>query len=401
MQMQLRTDAIGSVRYDKVLSALLFLYCLAMPFEEALVFSFGGIMKLIGFAVIGWCLLAHYKTTIKVRNLHLILPFFWWFIFSILSAVWSKDHTWWWYFIKVYASQILLVLVIASYQQFVNVEYLKNGVVSGAVIAAAIIVFLPTSSMLTEEGRRTIIIFDNQFDPNILASIMMMALIITLDRIFEKKKNKLLMVMAALILLGILLTGSRGALISTVVGVVVYFMLRVKDRKLRRNALLIALAAVAAIAIVVTFLPEELISSRFTWESIFGFDEYEEGSHNRWTIWEHALPLSLNAPILGYGCGNFFYAIATVYRETASHNLYILLLIEGGIVGLSIFSFGLLRLFRASCKVQGHFLISVLVALGVMSLTLDAVTYKYFWIGIIVAVLSLRTDGAASKATAA
>ncbi len=392
MQIQLKTDAIGNTQYDKVLSMLLFVYCLALPFEEALVFSFGGIMKLIGVAVIGWCLLAHSKETIKVWDLRLVLPFFWWFLFSIVSVLWSKDYSWWWYFVKVYASQILFLLLIVSYQRFVDLEYMKNGIVVGAAIAAAILIFMPTSTMLTEEGRRTMILFGNEFDPNILASIMMIALIITMDRIFQKKRMSLIL-LAAMMLLGILLTGSRGGLISTVVGVVVYLLMCAKDRKARRNVIVTAMAAMAVVAIVVSFLPENLISSRFTWESILGFDEYEEGGHNRWTIWENALPLFLNSPIWGYGCGNFFYAIATVYRECASHNLYILLLIEGGLLGLGVFISGLRRIFKAAWTYKQYAIIAMLFCVGIMSLSLDAATNKFFWVSLVIAVLTSSKQG--------
>ena len=389
MRLRLKTGAIGNAQYDKVLSALLFLYCAAMPFEEALAFSFGGILKIIGFLVIGWCLLAHYKTRIRLRKLFFVLPFFWWFMFSLLSVAWSKDHTWWWYFIKTYASQIILLMTIVSYRQFVNLEHLKNGVVTGAVIAAAVLIVMPMASTLTEDGRRTMIVFGNELDPNILAAVMMVALIITVERIIQKRSGTLLIVLAAFILLGILLTGSRGGLIATAVGGVTYLVINVKNGKIRNKVMLLTLAAVIAVAIVVALLPDQLISSRFSWKSLFGFDEYESGAHNRWTIWKYALPLSLNAPIVGYGCGGFFYAIATVYRQTASHNLYILLLIEGGLVGLSLFVAGLLRIFRSACKHKNHAMIALLMSVGVMSLTLDAISTKFFWMALIIATLTL------------
>lgn len=389
MRLQLRTGAIGSVQYDSVLSSLLFLYCLALPFEEALTFSFGGLLKIIGILVIGWCLVAHYRTPIKMRNLHIVMPFFWWFVLAAVSVVWSKDHTWWWYFIKLYASQIILMLTIASYQQFIDLEYIKNGVVTGAVISAAVLTFLPTTSMLTSDGRRTMIVFGNDLDPNILAAIMMIALIITAERIIQKQNNRLLIGLAAFLLLGILLTGSRGGVISTAIAGITYFFLAVKDRRVRRKVMLLTLVAVVAIIIIFLFLPESLVGSRFTWKHLFGFDEYESGAHNRWTIWKHALPLSLNAPLLGYGCGGFFYAIATVYRKTASHNLYILLLIEGGIVGLSLFAAGQWRAFKAVRKHKNCAITTLLLSVGVMSLTLDAISTKFFWISLIIAILSV------------
>lgn len=400
MRLRLRTGATGSAQYDKPLSLLLFIYCLALPFEEALTFSFGGILKIIGFLVVGWCIIAHYKTPIKIRKLRIVLPFLWWFIFSAVSIIWCKDYTWWWYFIKLYASQIVLVLTITSYQQFVDLAYIKNGVVTGAVISAAVLAFLPTTSMLTADGRRTMIVFGNELDPNILAAIMMIALIITAERIIQKQNNRLQIGMAAFLLLGILLTGSRGGVISTAVGGITYFLLSVKDRKVRRKVMLLASAVLMAIIIIFPFLPENLVGSRFTWKHLFGFDEYESGAHNRWTIWEHALPLSLNKPVFGYGCGSFFYAISTVYRKTASHNLYVLLLIEGGIVGLSLFAAGQWRAFKTARKHRNYAVITLLLSVGVMSLTLDAISAKFFWISLLIAILSFGDSKGSYQAQA-
>ena len=60
----------------------------------------------------------------------------------------------------------------------------------------------------------------------------------------------------------------------------------------------------------------------------------------------------MKSPIIGYGSGNFFSAIATVYKECASHNMYILLLVEEGLVGLLIFGCGLFGIFKQLYKKQ-------------------------------------------------
>lgn len=388
MRMRLKTGAIGNKQDGNVLSLLLFIYCMALPFEEALTFSFGGILKIIGFLVIGWCFIAYYKTPIRLRKLHVIWPFLLWFGYSVISFFWCNDYSWWWYFIKLYFSQILLILMVTVFQQFVNLEYIKNGVVTGALISAAVLIFLPTTSMLTVDGRRTMIVFGNEIDPNILSAIMMIALIITVERALKKQNDRLLMAMAIFLLMGILLTGSRGGVISTAVGIIVYFFLSFKERKVRRKAILIALAVLIATMIIIPFLPKNLIGSRFAWKNLLGLEEYEMGAHNRWTIWSYALPLALNKPVLGYGCGNFFYAISSVYRKTASHNLFVLLLIESGIVGLSLFVTGLWRIFRTVRKQKDHSTIALLSSVGVMCLTLDAISAKFFWISLIIAILS-------------
>lgn len=385
---QLKTDVTGNTHYDKILSSLLFIYCLALPFEEALASSLGSILRILGILIIGYCFIVYTRHVYKMIDLRLFSPFLFWILFSFISVMWSKDFAWWLYFFKIYIVQIIFVVVILIYNKFINIDYIANGLISGALVASSLLVFMPSASVLSDDGRRSIILFGKAFDPNIVASIIILGMFFAIGKIFNNRKNiKVLLLIVAFLAIGMLFTGSRGALISFVISFGLLLLRQVKDRKaIKRTRIIIALC-VGIVIIALIVLPPELLLSRFSKETLFGINEYQNGVHNRYTIWQRAATLIKDAPIIGYGCGNFFSAIATVYKQSASHNLYILLIIENGIIGLAIFSFGLIRILKVLYHKHLYFIFAMLLSVCIMALTLDTITYKYFWVCIMTSIM--------------
>lgn len=390
MQNQLKTDVTGKTKYDIILSALMFLYCLSLPFEEALAFSFGSILRVFGIFIILYCFFKYISEPIKGSTINLLAPFVIWLFFAGISLLWCKDSSWWVYFFKIYLVQIVFVFVVVSFSAHINFEYIKYGLIMGGVIASAMLILMPSSSALTEEGRRTIIVFGKVFDPNIVASIIILGLFMTIEKFFSQKSRKKSYIFLMIILvIGMLYTGSRGALISCVAGFGIQLLLEMKKKQYKKRALFMLLLSVVIVIIALAVLPPELILSRFSKETLFGVNELENGSHNRYTIWKYALNLVSGSPIIGYGCGNFFAAIATVYKQCASHNLYILLIVENGIVGFAVFVYGLAKLLIGTYRGQLYSVFGMFLSICVMALTLDSITYKYFWVAIIVAAISI------------
>ena len=398
MQQQLKTVVTGNKpqslqKFDIVLSMLLFLYCALLPFEEALATSFGSILRLLGIVIIGYCIIIYHSYKVNISTFRLLVPFALWMIFSVVSIIWSADIDWWIYFTMIYLLQFAFVLFVVAYYKQVNIRYLQNGLIVGATIASAVMIFMPQFSQITKDGRRTVIILGQELDPNIVATIIMIGLFACLGSIFAKKKRGILHTMLVIFLgAGMLFTGSRGALISFVVGFGVLLFLEMRNRGSRKYVLALIMLVVITAIIALKFMPEELLTSRFSQESILGFDEYKRGSHNRYTIWLHALELFIQSPVIGYGSGNFFNAITTVYEECASHNMYILILIEEGIIGLAIFGYGLLMLFKQLYKKQLYVTFGMFSSICVMAMTLDSITTKYFWVAVIIVLISINSS---------
>lgn len=175
----------------------------------------------------------------------------------------------------------------------------------------------------------------------------------------------------------ILLTASRGAFLSAVVALMIvpWTLGRVRLRtKVGLGAL-----AVGSLVLASSFVPEESLerirSTRADIEAgYFG---------GRINIWMAGLEVAREHPLAGVGAGAFGAAIApTLHREWGSHQTYLEILVEQGIVGLLL----LLAMVAAVIKplrhlppLQRRFGIVLLATLAVSSISLHLGNRKQFW----------------------
>lgn len=359
-----------------------------MPFEEVLAGSFGSILKWIGVALMIFAVV--YMRGICISKEWLFLAV--WFVYCVISGLWAKSDYWWEYFIKIYANQFAFAFILGQMpSEFVELKYAKKGMLAGTILAAGLLIFSPTTSAYIE-GRRTIVLWGTHMDPNILAAVFVMGLYALLALKSESKRkgipfNIMFCLAFAMIVFGIVYTGSRGGLIALMVSLLVLFIMTNKKALKKKRTILILIGACILIICVLLFVPEDYLTSRFSWSNILGINDYKNGAHNRYTIWMRSWELFKRNPIIGYGCGNFFSAIANVYKQCAAHNLVVLSLVEYGVLGsIPLFAFLILtirKLYRSGNKVA----FSMLIAILIISLSLDSLPYKYFWVTIIVSYL--------------
>lgn len=367
-----------------ILTAVLSLYCVLLPFEEILIFSFGSILKIVGILLIALSILFYPKIKLNKMFIWLVI----WLMYCGISVIWADSFSSWSYFFKIYAGQVLFLLILANLpKHLINIKTVFSWQIIGAIIGGLCLLFLPSSTTYIE-GRRTLIFFGNKMDPNILSSIFIVAIYCLIYFIHENKKkglkNIFIYLEIILLITCIAFTGSRGAIISFCFSMLVLILLYLKKSKGIVKALNIIIICSISIALLAVLIPSDIIDNRFNMESIFGLDEYYSGVHNRYTIWRYSWEVFLQKPFFGYGCGNFFEAISQVYIRTASHNIIVLEVVENGIIGcipLFIFLFILLK----KVLKQNYVLFALLIAIYVMSLTLDSLPYKYFWVSIFLA----------------
>ena len=318
----------------------------------------------------------------------------------VVSYLWSTSEEYWSSFIIIYIGQValLVALEMVSIRDF-KFKFIDIGLVLTGCIASYVLIKFPATSMFTDEGRRTIMINGTSIDPNIVAATIILGLHIATNY-FLNKSNKLLKLLyggfSMFMLYGILLTGSRGALIAFALSFALKIYLEGKaNSRARKKALYLVLFAIIAFYVMVAILPSDLIESRFSKETILGLNEREQGSHNRYDIWIAASDLFLKSPLIGFGCGNFINSISLVYsRQCAAHNLYILQLIEGGVLGFSLLFKYIYSIWKSLMRHCDYLTISLLAATLLMSLSLDAIPYKFFWITLIYCRIQVRRENA-------
>ena len=376
----------------KIVTLLFMAYCILMPFEEAIAFGFGSVLKIVGMLIIGLSLFFY----IARKPSATIKPLIFWLALMLISYLWCTSSYYWEAFIIIYLGQIALLVAfeLVDVRDF-NFKMIDVGLIITGCVASYVLIKFPATSMLTDEGRRTIMINGTSIDPNIVAATIIIGLHITTNFFLtcRRKIIKYIYGSAALFMLyGILLTGSRGALIAFVASFALKIYLEGKlSLKARKKSIYLILFAIVAFFVMLAILPENLIESRFSKETILGLNEREQGSHNRYDIWLAAIDLFTMNPILGVGCGNFINSIALVYsRQCASHNMYILLLIEGGVIGFSLFAKYVYSIWKSLMRYCDYLTLSLLTATLIISLSLDALPYKFFWITLIYCRLQIR-----------
>lgn len=181
----------------------------------------------------------------------------------------------------------------------------------------------------------------------------------------------------ALMLYGILLLASRGIAIALVVAVVAV----VGRAGARRPVRLLALVAAAAAVFGATLLPGgDGLVERFAEDTV-------TSGNDRIPIWIGALRYFVEGDawdlIFGHGFGASWFAVQRVFGTlTSTHNSYLQLLVEFGIVGLGLFlalhALLVLRSFQVEERV-GAAMFGLLAFLLAANLTLNATDGFMYW----------------------
>jgi O-antigen ligase len=189
------------------------------------------------------------------------------------------------------------------------------------------------------------------------AAYMEMTIAVPLGLIFAGavQRDKRLIYLTAIGLMGIalLLSGSRGGLVSVLAEVVFILILTNKSRGTGQIALKIGLAVLLIAVVVggVILIGGESSLTRFA-ETAASNDI----STNRTYIWKVTIEVIKNNFPLGAGIGAFasaytpFDSMSGIERVEQAHNDYLQILADAGIVGLLLAGFFVYQLFRTGLK---------------------------------------------------
>jgi O-antigen ligase len=175
----------------------------------------------------------------------------------------------------------------------------------------------------------------------------------------------------------ILLTGSRGSVLSALVGlsIIPWTLGRLRLRTKLALYALVAASLVLASQVVPEASLARIASTRADVEAgYFG---------GRGAIWLAGLEVARDHPLVGVGAGGFEEAVEpTIHQEMVAHNVFLSILVEDGLVGLVLFVAMILATLlplRHLPLAQRRFSAVLLLALAVGSLSLSWGHRKQFW----------------------
>ncbi len=355
-----------------------FLAVLCLPFHT-LIISGVGLLMLIGIPLLvlsAAAILSQLRKNAWDPATPLLAAFF---AYNILGYLWTPSFSAY----SLYNYAKIIAIVMCLYCQTYNRRE-KNFLFLGSVVSCLIVCwFMITESNIGyTDNRMTVAVFGVEQDPNYLGYLFLIPAAVSIRQLLNRKavyQKIFFAVLAVLILFCVMMTGSRGALIGIASVAIVCVITRFKKLSTKiifcvAMALLIALVY----GFVLTLLPEH-IAARFSIRDVL-----ESGGTGRTEIWDSAFQALREAPhkiLFGFGTSS-----STALIGWATHNLFLQLLLELGLVGLSLFVAFLWIWIKRLAK-QDTMCLGIVVGCMAMAMTLSVNTIYYFWFAFILGIV--------------
>lgn len=251
--------------------------------------------------------------------------------------------------------------------------------------------------LIPSDGYRSLGYFE---DANLYAGFLLVSLSVVLF-LSTVAPSVTQPVQAVLIVGGIVMTGSRGGLVS--LAVLVAFVALVVN-SLRVRVALLALSAASTAGLL------WLLAHRDSGTTVLGLDRLFDASQDvgddpRLALWGRAVEKWLDAPVWGIGLGQFERYSGDIFRVARStglgyvtHNSFLFFLVSFGVIGLGLFlwflGWLLVHLYRTAwlSRPAKHALASGMLVILSQMMTLNLQNLRYVWVyfGLVLGVSLLR-----------
>ncbi len=375
--------------------AALWMFIFALPWENTmLVPGIGLLSKPLGVMALGFALFAAVITG-RLRRWHLFhvaaLLFVLWAGCVLLAINIAEVPPKFYTFVQLFLVLWIIWQLAPSKQRILG---LLVAYVLGAYVAAldTIFVFRNQAGALRRFAAGGV-------DPNDLANILALGLPMAWYLGMTYRRPLVRWVGRAYLPIGLLaigLTGSRGGMLTSVVGLLIVPLTLHNLSPGRLAAAIVMLGLSGALAMA--YVPETLLQ-RFAGTGA----EVQEGDlHGRLEIWTAGVKAFAQKPLMGYGSAGFKAAIQPWVGRRVAHNSFLSVLVEQGLVGFLLYAMMLLSVFLAVLNLRGQerrFALVLLAALGIAMLPLTWEDRKAVWFILAVLLgLSMADDGAERQA---
>lgn len=273
---------------------------------------------------------------------------------------------------------ILLFIMITNH----NVKdpgILNKGLLAFALGSFAISVLYYFGIGLETAGGRISIFGDNENSVALRLCVSILIIIISAlnNADIGKKVKFVFLLMTPLMFTFMINTGSRTAIISLVVALSV-FILRLKLKSKFRKFTLYIMVILLSIPLFDVVMQNEVISSRMN-KTIENND-----LAGRDRIWGVLIGIIEKNPITGHGTTGYQRLSAEAFGKfNAAHNVFIEVLVIGGIIGLFIYLYFVQRIFYkawgASKRFNYHMPLCLFIVFTLILITSHALTNKMTW----------------------
>lgn len=294
--------------------------------------------------------------------------------------------------IKFFMAIILYVLFGYVFQKDEGTLYISLLVYSVTMSMISFFVFFdlfPGDAVIKSDLGRLNLFGEN---PNSYSIRCVLAVFSLLYLIMENpirlsKKRFFLFLFVPFLLYLIIVSGSRGSFIITLAGIIIIPVSIPFNYKLK--FLLISIFILVLLVLFSYILSNEYLSNRLI-NSLLAGD-----TAGRTTIWTQAMSIYYNSPFLGVGEDGYHYEMVLRYGEHRdTHNLFIYMLVCGGIIPLLIYVYFMFLCFKRSLSKIKSTIYPFLLLLSLFLLMMKTggvLTFLVMWYFMAVS-LSLSTN---------
>lgn len=353
-------------------------YCSLIVLE--IWFPVDAIFVLIPILVLGFSYFRRLTITICPENkiLMLLLFFILYYAFTLFWTPHIQDGAG---LIKRYIALYLVLFLMTQVNMSERaVKLLLNSMAIAGIVLSIICVFWGN----IKYGRLELLDVHGGVaaDPNTICSWLIIPSAIFVQRIFQVRKQRMVSFAAVILFLYVaVLTESRGGIISIIIAICIMALSSSKGGDAANKAIrfVCTLLLVILFAIVLASqLPADVLE-RFAHISSFG------GRRNVWEFLIETWKSSFSIMLFGAGASS----VSSYTGFLIAHNIFIKFLFETGLVGMALW-----LIYVFSCIVFCHrrkntLGLAVLLAMLVISCTLDTDTYKPFWLVLYLVLLQI------------
>ena len=339
-------------QHGNAVAYLFMAFAFTIPWEPMVTLPpFGGISRIVGYAAFGIggiiiLMTGHWRRPTALFGLQVVFV-----AYMLISLSWMESY-------DVLTSGLIRLmtyfrLLIMSFMVFFlgDSKQVRNGFLGALLLGDVLLIVLTMFSLVSSGQMMSTRIFAPGTNPNGMAGQLALGIpfaVYLAQQVRGGLARWMLWFYVPIALLFVALTASRGGLIASAVALL-YILLLIKSQSLgRRIVVLIALATV--IVIGYRAIPEANVERL----SSINSELSKEGSIGaRRGIWLAAWQAFETKPWLGYGVGQFSVVAPRLGSKSgSSHNTFLAVMVEVGVVGGTIFLLIMWGLFRASRKMR-------------------------------------------------
>lgn len=217
-------------------------------------------------------------------------------------------------------------------------------------------------------------------DPNSYGGYLVISIGMS-NYLYRVKRQKKYFVSCLIELFGLMTTLSRGAVLAFIISICIVMFIN------RKTKLIGALSIITGLTSGVSFL--------------IPFFQNDRSAMSRFDMWETAFSMFKDHPILGVGLSNYTYlfnnygSAGVLGYNPYTHNLYLKILVESGIIGETIFVTTCIVLLKLCFKHLQSEYASIMIIFGVLGfliqgMTVEFFTSNYFWFLVIVGLIYMQ-----------